>query len=95
MQMTIHGTHRESAIPLLTAISPTGKRIRWEFIHLFRVSGGQVAEHFAARDDPGLLRQLHGAGRAKGVPGFARTDSEPDGGFVMPGQHRTRRAPNR
>jgi predicted ester cyclase len=71
MQMTIHGTHREPAIPLLIGISPTGNRIRWEVIHLFRVSGGQVVEHFAVLDDLGLLRQLHGAGRAKGVPVFA------------------------
>jgi predicted ester cyclase len=46
---------------VLTAIFPTGKRIRWKFIHL-RVSGGEVVKHFAVRDDLGLLRQLHGAG---------------------------------
>lgn len=74
VNMTIHGTHRESAIPPLTAISPTGKRIRWKFIHLLRVSGGQVVEHFAVRDDLGLLRQLHGAGPYRRRPGFAPTE---------------------
>jgi len=38
VHMTSHSTHREPAIALLTAISPTGKRIRWKFIHLLGVS---------------------------------------------------------
>jgi predicted ester cyclase len=58
--MTIHGTHRDSVIPLLAGIAPTGKRVRWEFIHLFRVADGQIVEHFAVRDDLGLLRQIKG-----------------------------------
>jgi hypothetical protein len=91
--MTVHGTHRESAIPRLTGISPTGRRIRWEFIYLLAYPGGQAGEHFAMRDDLGLLRQLHGAGRAEGVPVLPRPDAEPDGRFVMSHEHR--RAPNR
>lgn len=60
VHLTIHGTHRDSARPLLAGIAPTGKCVRWEFIHLFRVADGQIVEHFAVRDDLGLLRQLQG-----------------------------------
>ena len=30
----------------------------WTFLHLFRVEDGQLAEHWACRDDVGLLHQL-------------------------------------
>jgi hypothetical protein len=41
-------------------IAPTGKRVRWEFIHPFRVADGQIVERFAGRDDFGLLGQIEG-----------------------------------
>jgi predicted ester cyclase len=59
-------------MPLLAGIAPTGTCVRWEFIHLFRVADGQIVEHFAVRDDLGLLHQIkaHRPG-APGVPGWA------------------------
>ncbi len=37
---------------------PTGKRFEIEAIHLYRIQDGQVAEHWAKRDDVGLANQL-------------------------------------
>lgn len=56
--MTLHGTHRASSMPLLTGIAVTGRAVSWTFMHLWRVAGGQVVEHWACRDDVGLLAQL-------------------------------------
>ncbi len=52
------GTHVGSTFPLLSAVPPTGKPLVWTFMHLFRVSGGMITEHWACRDDLGLLVQL-------------------------------------
>lgn len=40
----------------------TGRRFAVEHIHLYRVRDGQIAEHWAARDDVGMMRQLGLAG---------------------------------
>lgn len=37
---------------------PTGKHYDVQHIHIFRIASGQIAEHWAARDDLGLLVQL-------------------------------------
>ncbi|MEO8829904.1 ester cyclase [Lapillicoccus sp.] len=54
------GTHVASSpnFALLADVPPTGKPVVWTFMHLFRVSGGMIAEHWACRDDLGLLVQL-------------------------------------
>lgn len=56
--MTLHGTHRGSTMPLLTGVPVTGRTVRWTFMHLWRVEEGLVVEHWACRDDVGLLAQL-------------------------------------
>ena len=56
--MTIHGTHNASTMPLLRGVPVTGKTVAWEFMHLWRVADGQIVEHWACRDDVGLLAQL-------------------------------------
>jgi predicted ester cyclase len=43
---------------LLTGVPPTGKSIRVQHIHLFRLQDGQVVEHWANRDDVLMMRQL-------------------------------------
>ena len=58
---TLHGTHRASTMPLLTGVPVNGTAVDWEFIHIWRVLDGQIVEHWATRDDMGLLVQL-GAG---------------------------------
>jgi predicted ester cyclase len=56
--MTLHGTHRGSTMPLLAGREPTGRPIAWRYLHLWRVVDGLVVEHWAYRDDLGLLAQL-------------------------------------
>ena len=56
--VTVRGVHRASTMPLLTGIDPTGVEVSWAFIHIWRVVDNQVVEHWACRDDLGLLHQI-------------------------------------
>jgi predicted ester cyclase len=47
-----------STTPLLAGIDPTGDEISWSVVHVWRVVDGRVVEHWACRDDIGLLRQV-------------------------------------
>jgi steroid delta-isomerase-like uncharacterized protein len=51
---TCSGTHEGE----FWGIPPTGKRFAVQQSHWFRVVDGKVAEHWAVREDLGLLRQL-------------------------------------
>jgi predicted ester cyclase len=55
---TLRGRHIASTMPLLSGVPVTGVEVAWEFQHLFRVEDGKLAEHWACRDDLGLLVQL-------------------------------------
>jgi lactoylglutathione lyase len=52
------GTHRASTMPLLAGIEPKGVRVTWTYVHTWRVADGLIVEHWATRDDLGLLLQL-------------------------------------
>ena len=59
------GTHLGQPTPLpeifsgmLAGVAPTGKRVEVLQFHSFRVSGTQISEHAAVRDDLGMLLQL-------------------------------------
>ena len=56
--LTLHGTHRGSTMPLLAGTPASGRPTAWEFIHIWRVVDGLVVEHWACRDDMGLLEQV-------------------------------------
>ncbi len=56
--ITLHGTHRASTMPLLADTTPSGRPTAWMFIHLWRVEDGMIVEHWACRDDMGLLAQI-------------------------------------
>jgi predicted ester cyclase len=56
--MTLHGVHRASTMPLLEGVAPTGRPVRWTFVHIWRVEGDRAVEHWPCRDDVGLLHQL-------------------------------------
>ena len=58
--LTLHGTHRDSLMPLLSGIPAAGRPAAWTFIHLWRVADGMIVEHWACRDDMGLVEQLRG-----------------------------------
>ena len=42
----------------LWGIAPTRERFAVQQVHWFRVAEGKVAEHWAVRDDLGMMRQL-------------------------------------
>jgi len=55
--VTLRGTHRASTMPLLADAAVSGPAA-WTFIHIWRVVDGMIVEHWACRDDMGLLEQL-------------------------------------
>ncbi|MCX6396042.1 MAG: ester cyclase [Propionibacteriales bacterium] len=57
-RMTMHGTHRASTMPLWHGAPVTGARVSWPYIHIWRAENGQIVEHWACRDDIGLLTEL-------------------------------------
>ena len=56
--VTVHGTHRASTMPLLEGTPVSGRPASWRFIHIWRVVGGVIVEHWACHDDMGLVEQL-------------------------------------
>ncbi len=56
--LTLHGTHRGSTMPLLADVPVSNRPVSWTFIHLWRVANGTIVEHWACRDDMGLLDQF-------------------------------------
>lgn len=45
-------------MPLLADVTVAGRPVTWTFIHIWRVADGMIVEHWACRDDMGLLEQL-------------------------------------
>jgi predicted ester cyclase len=60
VHLTLHGRHVASTMPLLAGLTPTGNDVAWDFIHIWRVADGAIVEHWACRDDVGLLAQVGG-----------------------------------
>ena len=60
VHLTMQGRHVASTMPLLAGLPPTGSAIAWDFIHIWRVVDGSIVEHWACRDDVGLLAQVGG-----------------------------------
>jgi predicted ester cyclase len=60
VHLTMHGRHVGSTMPLLPELPPTRNDIAWDFIHIWRVADGALVEHWACRDDVGLLAQVGG-----------------------------------
>jgi predicted ester cyclase len=59
--VTVHGTHRASTMPLLDGLPVADRAAAWRFIHIWRVVGGLIFEHWACRDDMNLIEQLRSA----------------------------------
>ncbi len=71
-RMTVSGTFGATPVPpgplpagylglestMLVPASAAGKPYSVKHIHIFRIAGGMIAEHWAARDDLSLLLQL-------------------------------------
>ena len=60
VHLTMHGRHVGSTMPLLAELIATGNAVAWDFIHIWRVADGAIVEHWACRDDVGLLAQVGG-----------------------------------
>jgi lactoylglutathione lyase len=56
--LTLHGIHKASTMPLLADAPVSGRPVTWTFIHLWRVANGMIVEHWACRDDMGVVEQL-------------------------------------
>jgi steroid delta-isomerase-like uncharacterized protein len=50
------GTHRGD----FRGVAPTGREVRVDFIHVFRVENGLIAERWGVADTTELMRQLGG-----------------------------------
>lgn len=57
-RVTLSGTHIGSSMPLLAGVPVAGRTFQWDFIHIWRIADGRIAEHWACRDDMGLRAQL-------------------------------------
>ena len=53
---TLRGTHRGE----LWGLAPTGNRVEFEFIDIFRVAEGRLIEHWTSMDLAALRSQMHG-----------------------------------
>ena len=67
VRLMVHATHRGT----YEGIPATGREVTVGAIHIVRLSGGKIAEWWAAEDDLGLLRQI---GAVVGPP----ADNQPD-----------------
>lgn len=57
---THEGTGRHPFVHegLLAGVEPTNRRVSAQHIHMFRLAGGKIVEHWACRDDVAMMRQL-------------------------------------
>jgi len=62
--VVIHGVREATwqAESFRGVATPKGKRIAIEMVHIFRVREGKLAEHWAVRDDLGMMKQLGAIG---------------------------------
>jgi steroid delta-isomerase-like uncharacterized protein len=51
---TMRGTHLGDFF----GIPPTGRQVTVSGMHILRIAGGRIAEHWGTNDDLGLMRQL-------------------------------------
>ena len=60
---TFSGTHRGvGRLPvnggMLVGIQPTGRHFEVQHIHMLRLRDGKIVDHYASRDDLGMMQQL-------------------------------------
>ena len=58
---TQHGRHVGNGFPRLRGCPITGAQVANAQLHVFRVQDGRVVEHWAVRDDYGMLEQINQA----------------------------------
>lgn len=57
---TQHGRHIGNGFPRLAGCTISGVNVSWSQLHVFRVADDRVVEHWAVRDDFGMLEQIRG-----------------------------------
>lgn len=57
VRATPRGKHQGAALPLFAGIQPAGRPVEWQFIHIFRLRDGKIAEHWAQRNDLEVRQQ--------------------------------------
>jgi hypothetical protein len=55
---TVTGRHVGSAFPWLGARPPSGRKVAWKQVHIFRGEAGRIVEHWAVRDDLRVLEAI-------------------------------------
>lgn len=70
---TAEATHRGS----IFGVAPTGRRVRWQQIHIVKMRDAKMAEHWGMSDIAGLLRQMQKDPKHddNGADGRARTEA--------------------
>ena len=63
IRCTFSGTHRGVGRRpinggMLVGVQPTGRHFEVQQIHMYQVQNGKITEHFANRDDLGMMQQL-------------------------------------
>jgi predicted ester cyclase len=59
VRVVAEGTH--SGRPFPPGIPASGARLQWQECHIYRVSGGMIAEHWGVNDMLAILQQLGAA----------------------------------
>jgi predicted ester cyclase len=54
VRIGVRGTHQDAFL----GIPPSGKAVEWGEIHIYRVVGGKIVEHWGEADQFGLLQQI-------------------------------------
>ena len=56
--ITLHGTHIGSAFPFMEGRAPSAQRVEWPQVHVFRIAGDRLVEHWAVRNDLRVLEAI-------------------------------------
>jgi predicted ester cyclase len=53
-RFSVSGTHKG---PFM-GVAPTGRKVKWDGINIYRVSGGKIVESWAINDNLGVMQQI-------------------------------------
>jgi lactoylglutathione lyase len=81
---TAYGRHIGNAFPRMADCQISGADIAWPQLHVFRVEGGLVVEHWAVRDDYGVVEQIKTAALASREQPVGRREPRLGGGSPTP-----------
>ena len=58
LMVDVRQTGTGLTMPLLAGVPVTHQPVIWTDVSIWRIADGKIAEHWACRDDVGLLRQV-------------------------------------